>query len=104
MRPRPARSRAAPLLTRAGCRLPRQVVLGVRNCVRPHALLTTGVSWLAVRLCAPDALHLVWDSGTVEIVFGCVPLETNILRARVLACRESLTCAFHSAAAVSCSR
>ncbi len=44
----------------------------MRNCVRPHALLTTGVSWLAVRLCAPDALHLVWDSGTVEIVLGVV--------------------------------
>ncbi len=27
---------------------------------------------ICVRLCAPDALHLVWDSGTIEIVFGVV--------------------------------
>lgn len=32
--------------------------------------LVTG--WIAVRLCAPDALHLVWDSSTIEIVFGVV--------------------------------
>ena len=44
----------------------------MRNGLRPHALCTTAASWLAVRICAPDALHLVWDSGNTEIVFGVI--------------------------------
>ncbi len=56
--------------------------LGFKNGFRPHALATTAVGWLAVRLCAPDILHLVWDSGTVEVVFGVVFPLTCVRRAR----------------------
>ena len=74
--------------------------------MRPHALITTFIGWICVRICAPDALHLVWDrcvgrrserrawrrtmltrfacaSGTMEIIFGIIfPLTCVHARAR----------------------
>jgi hypothetical protein len=44
----------------------------VKDFMGVNLLTSLLVGWVAVRLCAPDALHLAWDSGTIEIVFGVI--------------------------------
>ena len=62
-----------------------RVVLGldaVKDFMGINLITSLVIGWLAVRLCAPDALHLAWDSGTIEIVFGVIFPLTCVRTAR----------------------
>lgn len=62
-----------------------RVVLGldaVKDFMGINLITSLVIGWLAVRLCAPDALHLTWDSGTIEIVFGVIFPLTCVRTAR----------------------
>jgi hypothetical protein len=55
------------------------VLRGVAYALRPHTLLTLGVASVAVWLCAPERLDLVWDANFQLVVFAVIfPLTYSI--------------------------
>ena len=49
-----------------------QIISGVLYMLRPHTMVTLGLSLVSVWFCAPSRLALAWDANFQMIVVGLV--------------------------------